>query len=101
MKLVREYVACMDELSQIYSISEQKIEYLRKLKVDCEALVTEASNYKNEILESERRDMVDRIDWAIKTLRSNHERIPSILGDLKSSLDVVRDPKKAEFIAFL
>ena len=36
MKLVREYVACMDELSQIYSISEQKIEYLRKLNVDCE-----------------------------------------------------------------
>lgn len=45
MKLVREYVACMDELSQIYSISEQKIEYLRKLNVDCEALVTQTSNY--------------------------------------------------------
>ncbi len=79
----------MDEISQIYSISEQKIEYLNKLREDCEKLEPSASGKARALTESDRRDMIDRIDGAIKIIRSNHEMMPRILGDLKGSLDVV------------
>ena len=32
MNLVREYVSCMDEMSQIHEISMQKIEFIFKLR---------------------------------------------------------------------
>ena len=79
----------MDEISQIYSISEQKIEYLNKLREDCEALKPSAPAKAGALTESDRRDMIDRIDGAIKMIRSNHKMMPRILDDLKGSLDVV------------
>ena len=95
VKLVKEFVHCMDEISQLYSISEQKIEYLNKLREDCETLEPPAPR-KIDVgthgihgTYDYRRDMIDRIDGAIKLIKSNHELMPRILGDLKGSLDVV------------
>ena len=79
----------MDEISQIYSISEQKIDYLNKLREDCETLEPSGPGKAHGLTESYRRDMIDRIDGAIKLIKSNHELMPRILGDLKGSLDVV------------
>lgn len=79
----------MDEISQLYSISEQKIEYLNKLREDCETLEPSAPRKVYGLTESYRREMIDRIEEVIKIIRSNHELMPRILGDLKASLDVV------------
>ena len=79
----------MDEISQLYSISEQKIEYLNKLREDCETLEPLASRKADGARLMPRRHMIDRIDEAIKLIKSNHELMPRILGDLKGSLDVV------------
>ena len=86
---MKEYVDCMDEISQLCSISEQKIEYLNKLRGDCETLEPSAPRKAHGLTESYRSEMIDRIDEAIKIIRSNHELMPRILGDLKGSLDVV------------
>ena len=86
---MKEFVDCMDEISQLYSISDQKIEYLNKLREDCEILEASAPRKVHELAESYRREMIDRIDKAIKIIRSNHKLMPRILGDLKGSLDVV------------
>lgn len=79
----------MDEISQLYSISEQRIEYLNKLREDCETLEPPAPGNADRLTESCRCHMIDRIDRAIKLIKSNHELMPRILGDLKGSLDVV------------
>ena len=84
----------MDEISQLYSISEQKVEYLNKLREDCETLEPSAPGNAHGLTESYRHDLIDRIDGAIKIIKSNHELMPRILGDLKGSLDVVSsDPQ--------
>ena len=87
--LVKEYVDCMDEISQLYSISEQKIEYLNKLREDCNTLGPPAPGKADGARETRRCYMIDRIDEAIKLIKSNHELMPRILGDLKGSLDAV------------
>ena len=79
----------MDEISQLYSISEQKIEHLNKLREDCDPLEPPAHGKADGARETRCCHMIERIDEAIKLIKSNHELMPRILGDLKGSLDVV------------
>lgn len=80
VKLVREYVSCIDEISQIYDISEQKIKFLNTLR----------EQLKSQIIETPRDlIMTHRIDWAIDSIRNDNENLPRLLHDLKSSLNVV------------
>ena len=74
MNLVREYVSCMDELSQIIDLSMQKVEFLEKL------------NRKF------RGAMTKKIEAAIIKIKKDNENLPRLILDLKSSLDVVKYP---------
>ena len=101
MNLVREYVACMDEVSQILSISERKIDFLERLKQDYAILEdSEQSDslreYRDEHeLPRPSTDMrsheliIRRIDNVIRHIRVNHEGLPGTLNDLRNSLDDV------------
>ncbi len=102
MNLVREYVACMDEISQIYSISERKVDFLERLRRDCGALeeVSEQQEGPAEdrnVLELPRPSanartrelMIRRIDRAIHQIKANHEGLPGTLNDLRNSLNDV------------
>lgn len=73
MNLVREYVSCMDEMSQIHDISMQKIKFLGELR----------EQYMGSVI------MTEEIDGAIKQIRKDNESLPRLVNDLKSSLDVV------------
>ncbi len=85
MNLVREYVACMDEISQIYSIYEQKLDFLDRLRKNCGLLEDE----HNVASAGQKKAMIEQIDWAVNQLRSNHEGLPRTLHDLRNSLDDV------------
>ena len=101
MNLVREYVACMDEVSQILSISERKIDFLERLKQDYAIL--EDSEQPDSLTEYRNAQelprpstnmrshelMVRRIDNAIQHIKVNHEGLPGTLNDLRNSLDDV------------
>ena len=97
MNLVREYVVCMDEMSQIYSIYEQKLEFLEKFRKDCEMFLEKEPNAATTGLTTSLHEgfgntgkaMAEQIDWAIDLLRSNHEGLPRTLNDLRNSLDDV------------
>lgn len=78
MNLVREYVSCMDEMSQIHDISMQKIKFLGKLQ----------EHYMG-IERFVRGNLIEEIDDAIKQIMKDNESLPQLVNDLKSSLDVV------------
>ncbi len=93
MNLVREYVSCMDEISQIYDISVQKIELLGKLREHCEIL--ERQNFDDTSYSRLNQDdhlLSARIDGAVKQIKKDNENLPRLLNDLKASLDVVMIP---------
>ncbi len=82
----------MDEISQIYSIYEQKLDFLDRLRKNCELLEDKhnvASTGLNQEFGNTGRAMVEQIDWAVNKLRSNHEGLPRTLHDLRNSLDDV------------
>lgn len=78
MNLVREYVSCMDEMSQIYDISRQKIEFLRKLH-----------DFYKDFGELYWRTLNEQINWAIMKIENDNKNLPLLVNDLKASLDVV------------
>ena len=80
MNLVREYVSCMDEISQIHDISVQKIEFLGKLQ--------EHYTFDRRL----NQDLSARIDGAVRQIQKDNENLPRLLNDLKTSLDVVMIP---------
>ncbi|KAI4130911.1 MAG: hypothetical protein LQ338_001508, partial [Usnochroma carphineum] len=82
--LVREYVACMNEISQICEISEEALEQLRSLLKQWQERSQKLTlNADAEV------SMSDRIQEAITSLKRDRENLPRILNDLKTSLDVL------------
>ncbi|KAL8788395.1 MAG: hypothetical protein Q9195_007313 [Heterodermia aff. obscurata] len=95
VKLVREYVMCMNEISQILEISEQKTTYLKEVRNTWES--HKLQMIANKAIIPEREGDLDRIIVAtIRYINDNHENLPRLLGDLKSSLDVV-SPRLSRF----
>ena len=88
MNLVREYVSCMDEISQIYDISRQKIEFLRKLR-DHYREVVPVSGDATQNLHGKNILLTERIEGAIEKIEKDNKNLPRLLNDLKASLDVV------------
>ena len=80
MNLVREYVTCMDELSQIHDFSIQKVEFLQKL-MDVYVKPNHGISHS----------MTDKIHEAMIKIRKDNENLPRLILDLKSSLDVVNN----------
>ena len=79
----------MNEISQIYEISEQKITYLEQLldqwqSYERQAIANKEMNPENE------GDMARIIEATSSYIKDNHKHLPRLLNDLKSSLDVVR-----------
>ncbi|KAI4269764.1 MAG: hypothetical protein LQ337_007085 [Flavoplaca oasis] len=99
VNLVREYLSCIDEVSQLLSISQRKIDILHKLKKDFEdAPQSHAAN--DSVSESDSDDIqpvlttdhqtstlaIRSIDNAINQIKVDHEELPKIMEDLKGSL---------------
>ena len=89
MNLVREYVSCMDEISQIYEISRQKIEFLRKLRDHYKIIQEFYWGDATQSLHGKDVLLTERIEGAIEKIEKDNENLPRLLSDLKASLDVV------------
>ena len=90
----------MDEISQIYSVSQRKLDFLGKLRQDFQAMLSrpvsaDVTTRHAEIPQTRSLPAADpqtcewainRIDGAISRVKADHEALPDILDDLQSSL---------------
>ena len=92
----------MDEVSQIYSISERKLEFLTRLRRDCDSMIesTEGTDLSaaelNDNLRLQptadnhtRNLTTNMVDHAISRIKADNEELPKMLNDLRNSLDDV------------
>ncbi|KAL8722755.1 MAG: hypothetical protein Q9225_000816 [Loekoesia sp. 1 TL-2023] len=84
MELVREYIACMNELSQIKEISDQKIERLEALAKSWNDFAQTSKLEKNFQV-----SIGDSLEKKIYWTKRKSDNLPYIMNDLKSSLDVL------------
>ncbi|KAI4109394.1 MAG: hypothetical protein L6R37_000551 [Teloschistes peruensis] len=103
VNLVRDYISCLDELSQIQSVAKRKIDFLDRLRWDIESNpmnknslnlpdLTDLSNER--VLVSADADTmqitIKLIEDAITYVQKEHAELPEMMEDLKSSLHDVR-----------
>jgi len=91
VELVREYIACRDEISQIHDIFEQKLDFLKKLALHCRKMDTPLaeSGSIGPSTSPSKETLIQRVDDAIEILLEPLDQLPRLLKDLTSSLNVV------------
>lgn len=88
----------MDEISQIYSISQRKIDFLERLKKDyikqtepgVSSIPSKATAVTNPTF------VIRTVDDAISQIIENNHGLPNIISDLRNSLDDVSHPVSTE-----
>lgn len=95
MALVRDYIACIEELSTISKVLARKRSFLQRLRMDCIEL--ELNLKAENMIKSCRSEdpiklegsMVERVDWALDIVMEQDDFIRSILEDLQGSMQAV------------
>lgn len=78
MNLVRQYVSCMDEISQIQEMCKQKIDLLKDLAVDNEKMHS-----------SNKQHLAARLEGSIESIKIFNDTLLQSLTELRFSLQVV------------
>ena len=88
IKLVRDYILCVDELTILVHLMSKQLDFLYRLKKDCDRLNVDSTDVKTP----QGKDAVDRCNWAIGVLEENFTVLENLLKDLRSSMLAVSLP---------
>jgi hypothetical protein len=86
IKLVRDYITCVDELTLIVDLYAKKLDFLSRLRKDCELFEFQEKEAPNN---DRGKPTLVRIDWAIGVIEEAFVLLDSMLKDLKISMSAV------------
>lgn len=89
VKHVREYLACVDELTTIKIILHKKLELFQGLLLDAKKFEAEDFLGRNEADNPNGESSQERVVWALGMVKSQHECFERLLIDLKQSMNAV------------
>lgn len=89
VKLVRAYLSGIDELTTIKLILQKKVELFRIMQLDVKKFETEDYRFHKTPENAGGESSVQRLVWAMNTVRCQHECFERLLIDLKQSMDAV------------
>ena len=90
IKLVQDYITCVDELTLIVDLYVKKLDFLSRLRKDCELFEFQDNHAPNN---ARGKPATVRIDWAIGVVEEAYVYLDSMLKDLKSSMGAVGLPR--------
>jgi len=87
VKLVRDYLLCIDELTTLHWISCNTFDTLKDMsaKIIKEEKLSKPDNLGGESAK-------DRVDWAMSITKADKEKYEELLNDLRLSLTAVSAP---------
>ena len=89
VKLVHAYLSGIDELTTIRLILQKKVELFKIMQLDVRKFETEDNRLRNTPDNAKGESSVQRLTWAMNTVKSQHECFERLLIDLKQSMDAV------------
>ncbi|KAI9771406.1 MAG: hypothetical protein M1839_002796 [Geoglossum umbratile] len=87
--LVREYLACIDELTAVCLILTKKIELFEGLKRDCRKFERDDIMARKEPDDPEGVSAEARASWAIMMVKEQHDACKKLLADLQLSMNAL------------
>ncbi|KAI4203436.1 MAG: hypothetical protein LQ346_001785 [Caloplaca aetnensis] len=89
VKLVRDYLACVDELTTIKMICQKQVELFKGMQQDARKFETEDNRARRTPDNSNGESMTERVKWALNLVRHRHDRIEKLLVDARLSLEAL------------
>lgn len=89
VKLVREYLSGIDELTTIKLILQEKVELFKLMQLDVKKFETEDNRFRKTPDNAEGESSVQRLIWAMDTVKYQHECFERLLIDLKQAMNAV------------
>ncbi|KAI4216338.1 MAG: hypothetical protein LQ351_001348 [Letrouitia transgressa] len=93
VQLVRKYLTCLDELTFVtlnlklkQTLFESTLEDIKRFEEEDEKMGKPPDNPDGE-------SAMERLEWAMATIKSDYDCFERLLVDLRQSLDAVRTPK--------
>ena len=89
VKLVRDYLTCLDELTYITLNLQSKVRLFDVIQTDVNKFEAEDLRMVKTPDNPAGESMLSRLDWALNHVKQQHEVFERLLIDLKQSLDAV------------
>lgn len=89
MKLVREYLSCVDELTTVKLILHKKVELFQALLLDVKKFEAQDFQIRNEPNNATGDSSEERVKWALRMVKAQHDCFERLLIDLKKSMNAV------------
>ena len=93
VELVRNYLSCIDELTTIRLILQRKLDLFKTMLDDINKFEIEDARARNLPNNPGGETSSERLEWAIKLVKAQHECHVRLSTELKSSLDTVSRTK--------
>ncbi|CAD6589105.1 MAG: hypothetical protein ASARMPREDX12_003591 [Alectoria sarmentosa] len=89
VKLVRAFLSGIDELTTIRLSLQKKVELFKLMQLDVKNFETEDNCLRKTPNNAEGESSVQRLVWAMNTVKEQHECFERLLIDLKQSMDAL------------
>ena len=99
VKLVRAFLSGIDELTTIRLSLQKKVELFKLMQLDVKNFETEDNCLRKTPNNAEGESSVQRLVWAMNTVKEQHECFERLLIDLKQSMDAVSSPQPTSTIS--
>lgn len=99
VKLVREYLNGIDELTTIRLILQKKVELFKIMQLDVKTFEELDNRLRKTPNNAEGESSVQRLVWAMNMVKSQHECFERLLIDLKQSMDAVSLPRPTQMVS--
>ena len=92
VKLVRDFLGCLDELTYITLSLQKKVELFKVMQLDFEKFEAQDTMEEKAPDNPQGESALERLNWASNTVQHHHACFERLLIDLKQSLDAVSRP---------
>jgi len=89
VQLVRDYLNCIDELTTVKLILQKKVELFKILQLDIKKFEADDMRSRRMPDNPESESSSERLVWALKMVREQHECFERLFIDLKQSMDAL------------
>ncbi|KAL8710215.1 MAG: hypothetical protein Q9220_005146 [cf. Caloplaca sp. 1 TL-2023] len=89
VQLVRDYLACVDELTTVKQICRQQVDLFKGLQQDVRKFESEDNRARRSPDNPRGESMQERIKWALTLVNQRHDKFERLLIETKQSMEAL------------
>ncbi|KAL8866196.1 MAG: hypothetical protein Q9174_006444, partial [Haloplaca sp. 1 TL-2023] len=89
VRLVRDYLACIDELTTVKQICVRQVELFKGMQQDVRKFESEDNRARRTPDNPSGESMQERIKWALAMVKTRHDCFDNLLTDAKQSMEAL------------